>query len=201
MLKRTLIAVLALVMVFSVVGVAGAQDGGDGDEPAEHPRLERMLYMAMVRHTLEATDADPRDLMEALRDGQSLADFITANGGDPAAIAAEAQADVEERLNDMLARQREQIADLEALAAEVPGGIDEALNTTEPPMRERGFGQGRRGFGQGGFFGPGMGRNNFGPGQGGFFGPGRNNFGPGQGGFFGPGMGRNFGPGFFGPNR
>lgn len=138
-IKRTLIAVLALVTLFAAVGVAGAQD------PIEvRPQIERdgtrLLHLTVARHVVDATGVEARELIEARMNGQSYAEFVTASGGDPIAVAAEVVADVTNHINEAVANGRLEQDRADEMLAELPITVDEIMNSTEPlelPRQDR----------------------------------------------------------------
>ncbi|HRF96449.1 MAG TPA: hypothetical protein PLZ51_14685, partial [Aggregatilineales bacterium] len=68
-----------------MVGAVSAQGGGGrgqggGRGGGDRPNGDGLRDIVQV--VVDATGLDPQDLMQQLRDGATLADIITANGGD-----------------------------------------------------------------------------------------------------------------------
>lgn len=70
----------------------------------DRPRAGQFFGRLDARHPLmngvmDATGLNGRELMQALSDGSTLAELISANGGDPSAVVADALAQATERVN------------------------------------------------------------------------------------------------------
>ncbi len=100
----------------------------------------RLLHLSVARHVVDATGVEAHDLMQARMDGQSYAEFVTTNGGDPAAVAAEVVTDVSVRIADAVANEHLEQTRADELLAELPNVVNEIMNNTEPvelPRQDR----------------------------------------------------------------
>ncbi len=68
----------------------------------ERRAAEVAVGMAVVRQAAEQTGLEPREIIQQIREGKSLADVLTENGGDVTAFIDGVVAGVEERLNRAL---------------------------------------------------------------------------------------------------
>ncbi len=130
--KRTLMA-LALVGAVGV-GVVGAQPGSPrGGNPGGNPDCERGrgtilqererprggAAREVIAAVIEATELDAVRVARALRAGSTLADLITASGGDVDVVTADAIAILSERVETALVNGRITQARADRLIAEI----------------------------------------------------------------------------------
>lgn len=97
---------------------------------------------------LETLDMTPQELMEALEDGQTIAEIAEASGIDLDSVIDEALTEIESRLDEAVEAGRLDAAEVEEKLAEIEERIDAFVNGELP----EGFGEGRfgrRGFGNG----------------------------------------------------
>ncbi|NJK80946.1 MAG: hypothetical protein HC876_11355 [Chloroflexaceae bacterium] len=66
--------------------------------------MERMFRMALVRGTVEVTDLRPREILDQLRDGATLAEIVTAAGYNTADVIAAATDNVDNSLERLVDR-------------------------------------------------------------------------------------------------
>ncbi|MCB9435886.1 MAG: hypothetical protein H6673_02700 [Anaerolineales bacterium] len=93
---------------------------------------EMALDTAVMNHAAESLGVTLREVVEARRTGQSVADFVIANGGDPAATADATIAAVTERINTAVANGNLEQAQADAMIADLPAAVDAAMNSTAP---------------------------------------------------------------------
>jgi hypothetical protein len=118
-MKKLIVSVVTVGIVMSSAAMASAQGPqGNGNQFGGRGNRGQGPVLEAVE---EATGLEREAIIEAVRGGQTLAEIITANGGDPAAVEAEIAADIAERSGDDL--------------AEVQTRVNELLNSTEP-LRE-----------------------------------------------------------------
>lgn len=87
--------IVALLVAITVTGAAGAQD----QSQREPGRAVRAIMEAVV----EQTGLSAREVLERVRDGQALAEIITAQGGDVEVVAEAAEAALTERIHTAVA--------------------------------------------------------------------------------------------------
>lgn len=138
MLKHSVIALLSLVMIFSVVGVVGAQ-GPDGERPNGNRFGEgQMLTGALLREASTQLDMTMRELFADVEDGQTINDVIVANGGDVDAISAAVKEQFVGRLDTALENGRITQERYDDLVANFDTAVAEALASPAPEtLRER----------------------------------------------------------------
>ncbi len=95
-IKKFGIIALVIVVMALVAGVASAQDEGRN-------RLGDNTVRQLIDLAVEATGLEPQELLAQLRDDSTLADVITANGGDVDTFIASAVSAVTERINEAVA--------------------------------------------------------------------------------------------------
>ncbi len=147
MLKQTLIVLLSVVMLFSVVGVAGAQ-GPDGDRPrGGRSGRGQLMSAALLREAAVQLNVTVRDLLADVEDEQTIGGVISANGGDVDAVSAAVKSRFITRLDTALENERIDQARYDELSA----GIDEALVASlaapVPQISRQRFGRANMGFG------------------------------------------------------
>jgi hydroxyethylthiazole kinase-like sugar kinase family protein len=89
----------------------------------------------IVQVVVDATGLDGADIAQQLRDGATLAEIITANGGDVNAVIAEALAVVTEKTNEAVANGDITQERADEILANVETRITEAINS-ENPIRD-----------------------------------------------------------------
>lgn len=126
-MKKIVLVLVVVVLALASVGIVGAQgpDGGRGG------RGGGRLDGAMMDIIVAATGLEADELRDAMRDGQSLAELIEANGGDVAAVQAEIVAamtadlpteeDITARVEDLLTRTPGDRENLREVVEEVTG--------------------------------------------------------------------------------
>lgn len=132
-LKRGMVGIgmvaLTVAVVFSVVGTSFAQDGGRGGRGrdrgpvGEGGRGGFGLAHIVIETAAESVGMEPREFLESIEVGQTLSEAITANGGDPVQVAADAKAAAEAQIDEALANERI----TEERAAEMKANLDSAL--------------------------------------------------------------------------
>ncbi|MCU0496238.1 MAG: hypothetical protein MUF87_02665 [Anaerolineae bacterium] len=137
--KRFTLLLVMMALLVSAVGVVSAQPGrpgGDGDGRGgrgghHHGRMERMeriAGVALVRLVAEETGLTLPQVMEQVRDGSTLAEVITANGGNVDDVKAQAIEQATEWINDQVDNGRITQERADELIADLDTRITEALN-------------------------------------------------------------------------
>lgn len=129
--KRIVTIALAALVALSAVGVASAQDleqRGDGPRGrgGHHPILRGLHHVATA--VTEATGLERDDIVAQLAEGKTLADIITANGGDVEAVKAELLAPLQERAAAAVEAERITQERADELLASASERIDTLLN-------------------------------------------------------------------------
>ncbi|MCC6613614.1 MAG: hypothetical protein IT320_09060 [Anaerolineae bacterium] len=152
-MKRTklLMIVLAVMVTVTAVGVVGAQDAPPPLAPPpppgeslqrERPRQggERPAFdaiRALLNVIGDETGLAPREIVQQVAQGSTLADIITANGGDVQTVIDAATANVAERLDNAVADGFLTQERADEIFANVQTAIEGALNG-EIDLGERG---------------------------------------------------------------
>lgn len=89
------------------------------------------LEAALIDATADALGVDRIEIIRALRNGQSLNDFIVENGGDPNAVTATASATISTRITEAVADGRLSQERADEWLANIDTNINEAMATTE----------------------------------------------------------------------
>ncbi len=135
--RKVGLLVFILALMASVIGAASAQEGRRGGLRG-HQRLDfGGDIMALLS---EATGLERQDILTQLREGATLAEIITANGGDVAAVQEEVIALATERINAAVADGRLSQARADSLLENLETRVNAALNG-ELPLLNR-FGRG-----------------------------------------------------------
>lgn len=101
------------------------------DHPIGHV-IDLALDSAVIRHAAQALDVPVRDILAARNNRQSVADFVTVNGGDPTAIAEATIASITERINTAVTNGRLSQEQADTLLSALAVAVDEALHSTTP---------------------------------------------------------------------
>jgi len=122
--KKTVVIVLIVAMMSVVGGVASAQTDDSGDRLRNRQGMfaGRNFEGEIMDIIAEATGLTPLELRQEVRDGATLAEVITENGGDVDAVADEIVAVMAERLDERVETQLETLE--ERVAALLNGEVD-----------------------------------------------------------------------------
>lgn len=90
------------------------------------PRIDSAR--ALLDATAAQTGLDPQEVLQSLRDGQTLNELVTANGGDVDAVIQAASDVANTGIEEALAAGRITQEQADELAASLPQVIDEAIN-------------------------------------------------------------------------
>lgn len=145
LLKRLSIIFVVFVVSLASVGIIYAQGPDDAPGPKDGNRVGPMLATAIVKATAQATDTLPLDVIQARADGQSINDYITANGGDPAAVQETVLTQAELRIERAVENDRLTQDEADALLADLETQVGEIMASTEPLELDRPFRDGRPG--------------------------------------------------------
>lgn len=135
-MKRKFVVVSIVVLVMSLVASSvSAQEGRRG-------RLQDGIARELIMVITDATGLTGQEFIQAIRDGATPAEVITANGGDVEMVVSEAAASITLRINEAVAegkitqvRADEVLANLETtLTAAVNGELNGFLRER---LRER----------------------------------------------------------------
>lgn len=165
--SKAVIVLIVVAMLALMAGVVSAQEppgpggpggngGNGGPRPGDLPRGARQL-IALVA---EQTGLTGQEIVEQVRDGATLAEIITANGGDVQVVVDAVLANATERLSEAVANERITQEQMDTRLATIETNINALLNGEFEP---RGDGLGNGGPGNGGP-GNGGGNGNGGPG-------------------------------------
>ncbi|MCL4252398.1 MAG: hypothetical protein KJ043_01300 [Anaerolineae bacterium] len=81
--KFVFVGILVVFVLSLMVGAVSAQGGdGNGRGRGDGNRPPRDDHREIIEAIAEATGLEPQEIMQQLRDGGTLADIITENGGD-----------------------------------------------------------------------------------------------------------------------
>jgi uncharacterized protein YlaN (UPF0358 family) len=130
--------VLALMVALAGVGVVGAQEGGQGGQGgpggfghgggrgdgAGRPGIAHEV----VEIVADATGLTGREIVAQVQDGSTLAEVITANGGDVQAVTDALIAAVTEQVNTAVANGRITQERADEILENLPTRIDEVFN-------------------------------------------------------------------------
>lgn len=94
MFKKSSLLVIVFGVLFTVVGLASAQD-----RPLRQPDLRGGMLDQLMQVITNTTGLTAQDIRTQLNEETSLADIITANGGDVNSVIVEVEALITERLN------------------------------------------------------------------------------------------------------
>ncbi len=133
-LKRLTVAVLAAVMVLTMLGTAAAQGpgGGPGNLPPTGPRRPGAHILDLLLQRLhDKTGISLEDLQARRGENITLADLFRENGLDPEAIAAEVKAEITAEIAQAVADGRITQENADRMIAGLDEALDRAMNTAE----------------------------------------------------------------------
>lgn len=136
MMKKAMLVLAVLVLAIPALAQGGRGQGGRGGAPMGE--RDGLLADAMIILT-DASGLTPAEVAQAIRNGSTLAELITANGKDVEAVKADALALVEDVINQAVADGKITQARADVLLAAAPERLENALNGTMRlgEMRER----------------------------------------------------------------
>lgn len=102
----------------------------------EHRAAEVAIGMAVIRQAAEQTGLEPREIIQQIRDGKSLADVLTENGVDVSAFVDGVVAQVEERLNHAVENGRLTQEQADERLVNFRTRLTERINQTGTPVAE-----------------------------------------------------------------
>lgn len=152
-LVRMIGLVMVVVVAFGAVGMAAAQ-GPDGTPPMQDGgpggrdwrdgwrRPGERVFGLLLQTVADTTGMDIRDILAAVRDGQTINDMLTANGADPQVVIDTVTATATDQINTALAEGKitnEQAATaLEGLNERLANAMNgELLEDRPTPLRDR----------------------------------------------------------------
>lgn len=129
--------VLAAVLAVGSVQQASAQ-GPDGGR-AHGPRVR--LVQAVMSAVQDATGLDVADIRTQLRDGKTLSEIVTENGGDPQAVIDAAKAQLTQEIDQALSDGKITAERAENAKNNLDSALDLVMNSMTPqrqqPIRDR----------------------------------------------------------------
>lgn len=153
-MKRAIVGLVAASMLVLGVSVAGAQAVADGMGPGI-PGGGRGGFGAsreVISVVAEQTGLTPLEILTQLREGTSLSDIITANGGDLEAVTSAAIEAVTAEINQAVTDGWITQEQADTMLANVETRVTDVINGTGFGMGGRGGRDGRGG--RGGWGGP-----------------------------------------------
>lgn len=139
---RLMGVVLMVAVTLSAIGVAAAQGPGDrGRRPAQ-PGFPRMNFVAVLAQVIaDQTDLAWSDVLDALRDGQTLSEVLQANGADPQAISDAVKAEITAAIEQAVADGDLTQTRADVLLSQLDTALEQAFNSSLPlwptPIRDR----------------------------------------------------------------
>ncbi len=122
MKTKALVMTMIVVILSLFIGVVGAQE--DEAQP-NRIRIVRALGGDVVDIVTESTGLTTADILQAMRNGSTLSEIITENGGDAEAVIAEVEAELTTRIETAL--ENEQIT--QAVADRLLENLSDNINT------------------------------------------------------------------------
>ena len=134
-----MVSVIAVLLVSASAIYAQGPDGGRGGRGGRGPRgpvgdgAGRFVGgFMLVQEIADVTNTLPEDVLQARQDGQSFSDYVTANGGDPAAVVTEVLDDMKLRLDRAVENERLTQEEADELLATAETELNEAMTSTDP---------------------------------------------------------------------
>jgi hypothetical protein len=144
-MKKLLIAPAILLIIFAIVGGVGAQD----TTPQPTPFTSTVGAFAPIRTVIEIvsseTGIDPKEIMQQLAEGMTLADIIESNNGNVQLVIDQSVAKITANVNQSITDGKLTQARADQLLANLSGIITKAVNGDLFPNKlDRGAGAVRR---------------------------------------------------------
>lgn len=127
MLKRILIGIIAISIAISGMTVASAQE-----PQRDRPPFCALLLRQVVRATAEETGTEPRQVLRARANGQSLNDYITEHDGDPDNVVDSLLSHFDDLLSRAVDNGRITEAQKTDMLENAALRINEAMSNSEP---------------------------------------------------------------------
>jgi hypothetical protein len=131
-------ASLAAVLAVSIAVPAFAQDAAPpSEEPAleRHPGPRHPVLMVGLRQVVEASGIDASEFQEGFAAGKSINDTLTANGLDPAAVLDAVLANLEEKLDALVAAGELARERADAMLARAKDRLEAFMSAVPDPAR------------------------------------------------------------------
>jgi hypothetical protein len=144
--KTILISLIVLALALPI-GLANAQEATEEApivEVSAHPHPIRDILREVMDIVTEATGLSQEEVLQQLRDGATLSEIITANGGDVEAIKAEVTTLITERIETAVSDGRITQERADEMLANLPDRISQAFDEVHS-FEGRPFNRGERG--------------------------------------------------------
>ncbi len=130
MQMKKLAILMALVSLMAGVGAASAQDGRPGRPGPGGPRggVRVAALQILMEASIEATGLERAEIANQVRDGATLGEVITANGGDVDMVLTTALAKVTAAVDERIDRGNMTQEQGDELLARAEAGFQAALN-------------------------------------------------------------------------
>jgi hypothetical protein len=129
-LQVLVVLVVAIGLLAAAVGVAGAQGPDDGRQGQLGDGIHAIIRLGeiVVQTAADALDTTPAELLRNMEVGQSLNDYLTANGVDPSQVAADAEAVATDNITIALAEGRISQSQADDMLANLEPAIEIIMN-------------------------------------------------------------------------
>lgn len=139
-MNKKLIATVVAALAIGT-GVSFAQEGGPGNGPSrDHNRAG---LAGLVHDISTVTGLSVADIRNRLADGQTMADLITANGGNVESVTADLIATLTEQINARVTLGQITQERADRIIEQLPQQVADVLNSTTPVRDGLGRGEGR----------------------------------------------------------
>jgi hypothetical protein len=120
---------------------APAPDAGTGTAKAAHPRLRAALGKG-IKDAAGVIGITPKDLLQAYRDGQSVAEVAQAHGVDPQTVIDKLVADADSKIDQALTNGTITQDQADKAKAKLPDRVTKLVNRHKGDARGSGDGKG-----------------------------------------------------------
>ncbi|MCI0712019.1 MAG: hypothetical protein L0154_17830 [Chloroflexi bacterium] len=127
MLKQILIGIIAISIAFSGLTAASAQE-----PQRDRPAFGALVLRELIRATAEETGTEPRQVLRARANGQSLNEYITEHNGDPDNVVDSVLTHFDELLTRAVDNGRITEEQKNDMLENAEGRITEAMSNSEP---------------------------------------------------------------------
>jgi polyhydroxyalkanoate synthesis regulator phasin len=141
--RKLILTSILVIMMALLASVVSAQQGGNPDRPNQQQQSDPILR-DLIGIVVSETGLDAQQILEQWRDGTSLIDIITANGGAYGVVIAQTTAQVTENIATAVSEGKMTQEQADQILADLGPRITEMISIDQPPRSDNNGGPDNR---------------------------------------------------------